>query len=370
MFPFGKTVAKSLISYDIFESFRGTFREYRNYSAIMYLTYQTEYLFVIAGRFEMDITNPIYTDAETAREHLESIRWPNGPFCPHCGEAEAITKLKGKSTRPGVHKCRSCRKPFTVTVGTVFERSKIPLNKWVLATHLLTASKKGISAHQLHRMLGVTYKTAWFMAHRIREAMKIPAEGNPPMGGAGKSVEADETIVGRETPGKPTQFVSGIGWTARRPKRSGHKAVAVLVDRETGEARSFHVANVKAKTLRPILFRHVDRASRLQTDESNSYLPTGWQFKGGHGRVRHKADQYVNGDDYTNTAENFFSVLKRGIYGTYQNVSEAHLGRYLAEFDFRYSNRDQTDFERAERALAGIEGKRLTYRRPDDAANG
>lgn len=312
-----------------------------------------------------DITNPIFTDVDKAREHLESIRWPDGPVCPHCGETERVRRLEGKSHRPGAVQCNACRKQFSVTVGSVFERSKIPLNKWLLATHLLSASKKGMSAHQLHRMLGVTYKTAWFMAHRIREAMKT--EGNGPMGGPGKSVEADETVVGRDSSGTKSQFKNKVGWVGRRPKTSGHKYVVSLIDRETGEARSFHVAKVTGKTLRNAVVRNIDRASRLQTDELYMYRPIGKEFKGGHGTVQHSAHQYAKGKDYTNSAENFFSILKRGLIGTYQNVSEAHLGRYLSEFDFRYTNRKISDQERAMQALKGIGGKRLTYRRTDEA---
>jgi len=311
----------------------------------------------------MNITDPIFTDETAAREHLERVRWPDGPYCPHCGEAEAITKMQGKSTRPGVYKCRSCRKPFSVTVGTLYERSHIPLHKWVLATHLLSASKKGMSAHQLHRMLGVTYKTAWFMAHRIREAMR---ELNPdPLGGGGKTVEVDETYWGG-TPTKET-FISGKGWKRVRDKaaaRGGqHKEkIVALVERE-GRVRSFHVKEVNAKTLRPILVSQIDRASRLMTDEAKVYRNVGKEFKGGHETVNHSIEEYVRGDASTQVIENYFSILKRGLHGTYQHVGSQHLKRYICEFDFRYNTRKIDDAARATEALRGITGKRLTYRR-------
>ncbi len=298
----------------------------------------------------MDITSKIFTDEDAAREHLEALRWPDGPYCPHCGECEAITKLQGKSTRPGVYKCRSCRKPFSVTVGTLFERSKIKLHKWVLATHLMSASKKGMSAHQLHRMLGVTYKTAWFMAHRIREGMREKADG--PLGGEGKTVEADETFIG--------------GKRKSSQKRKGKEAVVSLVERG-GQIRSFHVPKVNAVTLKPILYTQIDRASKLSTDQANYYTTAGHQFAS-HMTVDHSIKEYVRGDAYTNTLEGYFAIMKRGIKGVYQHVSGTHLKRYLGEFDFRYNTRQISDFERAEIALKGIEGKRLTYRRTTGGA--
>ena len=301
-----------------------------------------------------DLTNPIFTDAEKAREHLEAINWPQGPFCPHCGECENVHRLQGKSTRPGLIQCNSCLKNFTVTVGTVFERSKIKLNKWMLATYLLSSSKKGMSAHQIHRMLGITYKTAWFMCHRIREAMNIAPEG--PLGGPDSVVEADETYVGGKQRNRATRTV--------KPK----KAVVALVERD-GRARSFHVANVNAKTLRPLLVTNIDRSSALMTDESPVYTGVGREFSY-HGKVNQSASQYVTtgGWKHSNTAENFFSIFKRGVIGTYHHMSEAHLGRYCAEFDFRYNTRTITDGERADAALKGIVGKRLTYRRTDRLA--
>jgi len=231
----------------------------------------------------------------------------------------------------------------------VFERSKVPLNKWMLATYLLSSSKKGMSAHQIHRMLGVTYKTAWFMCHRIREAM---TGDTGPLGGPDTVVEADETYVGGKARNR--------AYRQPAPK----KAVVALVERD-GRARSFHVANVNAKTLRPLIVVNVDRASHLMTDEAPVYTALGREFNG-HSVVNHSAKEYVTtgGFKHSNTAENFFSIFKRGVIGTYHHMSEAHLGRYCVEFDFRYNSRSITDAERANRALAGIVGKRLTYRRP------
>ena len=309
----------------------------------------------------MNITDPIYSDENKAREHLEKLQWPDGPFCPHCGNADQtrITKLKGKSTRPGVYKCKECRKPFSVTVGTLMERSHIPLTKWLLAMHLMTSSKKGMSAHQLHRMLGVTYESAWFLAHRLREAMRDPKAG--PLGGDNKVVEADETFVGGKAKNRAY---------AKEPPRK--ETVFALVERG-GKVRSRHVADVTAKTLREAIVTVASRKSHLMTDEAGQYIAVGREFAG-HSSVNHSADEYVRlgGFVHTNTAENYFSILKRGIYGVYHHVSEAHLHRYLAEFDFRYSNRSGlgvSDTERAEKALEGIRGKRLTYRWPDEAAH-
>jgi len=300
----------------------------------------------------INLTNPIYADENKAREHLESILWPNGPACPRCGAIDArITKLQGKSTRPGVYKCKDCRKPFSVTVGTVMERSHIPLTKWVLAAHLMASSKKGMSAHQLHRMLGTTYETAWFLAHRLREAMtnKKP----DPIGGANKVVEADESYVG----GKARNKAFGPP-----PKKM---AVVTLVERD-GEARSFHVANVTAKKLRPIIVKHADRKSHLMTDDSVVYPKIGREFAG-HSSVNHSADEYVRlgGFVHSNTVESFFALIKRGVYGSFHSVSEAHLHRYLAEFDFRYNLRRVEDTERAAAMLRGAKGKRLMYRQAD-----
>ena len=300
-----------------------------------------------------DLTNPIFSDAEKAREHLEAINWPEGPFCPHCGETENVHRLAGKSTRPGLIQCNSCLKNFTVTVGTVFERSKIALNKWMLATYLLSASKKGMSAHQLHRMLGVTYKTAWFMMHRIREAMK---PSNPePLGGPGKVIESDEAFVG----GFKKKRLSG--------KVAPKKKIVTLVERG-GRARSFHITHIDHTNIRAALVTNAHRSSVLMTDDARFYNSIGREFAA-HGTTLHSNREFSRGDGHhSNTAENFFSILKRGVVGTYHHWSEAHIHRYLAEFDFRYSTKDISDRERADQALAGIVGKRLTYRRTDKLA--
>ena len=294
-----------------------------------------------------DLTAPMFHDDEAARKHLEAIRWPSGPVCPHCGEVENVRRMEGKSHRAGLIQCNSCRENFTVTVGSVMERSHIPLAKWVLGFHLMAASKKGMSAHQLGRMLGITYKSAWFMAHRIREAMK-PAESGP-IGGSNKVVEADETYVG----GKARN---------RKGKIPNKAAVVSLVERD-GHIRSFHVANVDAANLRPIIIKHVEAKSWIMTDESPIY-PTLTKGFAGHGTVNHSVEEYarMGGWYHTNTAENAFSILKRGIYGVYHHVSEAHLGRYLVEVDFRRNHRKIGDIERARLAMKGAEGKRLEYR--------
>ena len=305
----------------------------------------------------MNITDPIFTDANKARIHLEAIMWPNGPVCPHCGESDRVKRLAGKSTRDGLIQCNACLKNFTVTVGTVFERSKIALNVWLLATYLLSSSKKGMSANQLHRMLGVTYKTAWFMCHRIRAAM---TPTNPdPLGGPNSYVEVDETFVGGKARNRAFRNTA--------PK----KIVVSLVERDnmmTGKVRSFHVANVTAKTLRPLVVTNVTRDTHLMTDKASHYRRFGKEFAE-HGSTDHGEGQYVvDVINHTNTVENFFSIFKRGVIGTYHHMSECHLHRYTAEFDFRYNTRQISDGERADKALRGIVGKRLTYRRIDRLA--
>lgn len=303
-----------------------------------------------------DLRNPIFHDEDKAREHLEQVLWGDaGATCPRCGQfGERITKLAGKSTRPGVYKCKDCRKPFSVTVGTVMERSHIPLAKWVLASHLMMSSKKGISALQLHRMLDVSYESAWFLAHRLREC---PVTKKPrALGGKNKVVEGDETYVG----GKAKNKAFGAP-----PKK---EAVFALVERE-GHVRSFHVATVNSKTLRPIIVKHASRKSYLMTDESTVYPSIGKEFSG-HGTVNHSADEYVRGTFWhTNTIESYFAILKRGVYGTFHSVSEAHLHRYLAEFDFRYNGRKLTDAARADALLAGAKGKRLQYHQTNKTAH-
>jgi transposase-like protein len=306
----------------------------------------------------MKLSDPIFTNAEKARLFMEAERWPNGPHCSHCGSFSA-TPLRGKAHRPGLYQCNDCREQFTITTGTVFERSKVPLNKWLLATFLLSSGKKGTSAHQLHRMLGVTYKTAWFMAHRIREAMRDATPG--PIGGSGKIVEADETYFGDKDR------------VTKRTKRgksglASKRAVVSLVERG-GEVRTFHVARATAESVRDVVVRNVSRESTLHTDESRLYVELGKEFAS-HESVRHSAHEYVRGVVHTNTIEGFFSIFKRGMKGVYQHCGEAHLHRYLAEFDFRYNNRSGLGVEDTERTAKVIQqagGKRLTYRRTDEA---
>lgn len=307
-----------------------------------------------------DLLSPIFNDEASARAHFEEIRWPDGRICFHCGVIGNSTLMQGKTTRPGLYKCKSCRKPFTATMGTVYERSHIPLHKWLLATHLMVSSKKGISSHQLWRMLGFgSYRTAWFMAHRIREAMR-DMDGAP-FGGEGTTVEADETYIGRK-PG----VVKGP-----RDKGFRHKLrVVSLIDRHTGAARSFHSERVKGGEVAAIVRDNVAREARLMTDESRNYWTVGKEFAD-HQSVMHAGREYVrkgHPDIHTNTIEGFFSIFKRGIY---QHCSEHHLHRYLAEFDFRYSNRVALGFNDADRAsvaLAGAVGKRLMLKKSDGTA--
>lgn len=295
-----------------------------------------------------NINAPYFQDEDKAREYLESIRWPDGLVCPHCGGTEKVYRLKGKSHRKGLLKCGHCRKQFTVTVGTLFERSRIPLHKWLLAAYLLCSSKKGISAHQLHRMLGITYKSAWFMTHRIREAM-ADSFFTDKLGGGDKYVEADETYWGNNGKHRP-----GARGTAHKEK------IFSLVERG-GRVRSFHVSAVNADTLKPILRDQVESDTHVVTDEMGAYRGLGKDFTE-HSVVCHSKGQYVRGPIYTNTIENYFSILKRELTGVYQHCGPQHLRRYVGEFDFRYSNRDCDDIERTMIALQGIEGKRLMYR--------
>lgn len=299
------------------------------------------------------LSAPYFHDEEAAYAKLESIVWPNGPVCPHCGGVERIGKLAGRATRIGVHKCYQCRKQFTVKVGTVFESSHVPLYKWFQACYLLCSSKKGISSHQLHRVLEVTYKTAWFMTHRLREAMRTL--GFEPMGGEGETVEVDETFIGNDRTVKPKGDKKGRGYAHK------HKVLA-LVDRKTGRARSMVVDSLKAKDLTPILRENIAKESTVCTDEAGQYTHLGNEFAA-HGVVRHGQGEYGRGPIHTNTIEGFFSIFKRGMKGVYQHCAKKHLHRYLAEFDFRYNNRGTDDLTRAGVALTGIVGKRLTYRR-------
>lgn len=301
------------------------------------------------------IQNAAFTDDIKAREAFELVRWPNGPVCPHCGnlDQEKIAKKQGEKARDGLYYCAACNGQFTVTVGTVMERSHVPISKWLFAMHLIASSKKGMSAHQVHRMLGVTYKTAWFMCHRIREAMKNDAP--TPLGGEGVSVQADETYYGN---------------TSKRAKgyKKGHgqkQQVVALVEPSTGRARAFHVKQANRVNVRGILLRNVDEKSILVTDESRLYTHTGSNFAD-HQTVKHSSNNYVNKEGFhTNNVENFFGTFKRGMMGTYHKCEAQHLQRYVTEFEFRYNNRSGlgvTDGERAALVMKGIEGKRLTYR--------
>jgi transposase-like protein len=298
-----------------------------------------------------DIQNKAFHDETAAREALEAIRWPDGPYCPHCGNADqdSIAKGMGRAHRIGLYYCAACNGQFTVTVGTVMERSKIPLSKWLFAMHLMGASKKGMSALQLSRMLGVTYKSAWFLCHRIREAMLPETRG--PIGGENKVVESDETFIGGKARNR--------AYATKEPKKH---VVLALVDRD-GDSYSFHIANVRAKTLRETIVRVASRKSHLMTDELASYDKLGKEFAG-HTSVNHSADEYVRlgGFAHVNTAESRFSLMKRAVYGTHHSVSEAHLSRYLVEWDFKFNTRKMKDGERAALIAKGIEGKRLTYR--------
>lgn len=307
-----------------------------------------------------DIQAKAFTDDNVARDAIEALMWPNGPVCPHCGCTGKIGKVEGKSARPGLYYCGDCKKQFTVTVGTIFERSKVPLSKWWMAIHLMASSKKGMSAHQLHRMLGVAYQTAWFMEHRIREAMRDGALS--PMGGGGGVVEIDETYIGRKD-----------GFEIKRG--FGHKnAVFTLVERG-GSARSFHVEDATKDTIVPIIRENIDRESHIMTDEANRYSKIGDEFAK-HDMVDHSRGEYGYTDRKTgvkintNTIEGYYSIFKRGMKGVYQHCGEKHLHRYLAEFDFRYSNRTKlgvNDTARAAKIVEGAKGKRLQYRRPNES---
>jgi transposase-like protein len=302
---------------------------------------------------------PHFHDDDKAREYLESVRWPNGPVCPHCGSTGDHYRLegkggeKGKKARKGLLKCQDCREQFSVTVGTVFERSKIPLSKWLMAAYLMCSSKKGISAHQLHRTLGVTYKTAWFLAHRIRFAMADFGKSGP-MGSGGGTVEVDETYLGK---------TEGLG---KGPFLSKKQKVVSLVERG-GNVRSFHVERVTINNIKPILEANLATDVNLMTDSSSVYRNLKIRYNS-HEVVNHSAGEYVRGTAHTNTIEGFFSVFKRGMFGTYQHCGSQHLQRYLSEFDFRYNHRAALEIDdktRVTHALQGIAGKRLTYRSPD-----
>jgi len=317
--------------------------------------------------------NPIFHDETKAREWLEARVWPAGPICPHCGATgDDVTKLDGSKHRPGLFQCNQCREQFTVTVGTVFERSKLPLTKWLAALFLMTASKKGVSAHQVHRMLAISYKSTWFMMHRLREAMRTG--GLEPLGGVGKVVEADETYFGSipDTPIPNALRKNVFPHKRKRRGPAGKRAVVALVERG-GRAHTFHPAVADGETVTKIVRENIARETRLNTDESRLYTRVGKEFEA-HETVTHSAREYVRYEGehtvHTNTVESYFSVFKRGMRGVYQHCSEKHLHRYLAEFDFRHNNRialGVNDNERAETLAAGIVGKRLTYGRPHEA---
>ena len=317
------------------------------------------------------LSKPYFHDEAAAFAFVEGVIWNGEPSCPHCGVVGKVYDLKGVRSkaskknpegveRHGLKKCASCRKQFTVRVGTIFEESHLPLHKWLQAIYLMCSSKKGISAKQLERTLEVTYKTAWFLAHRIREAMR--SGDLAPFGAGGGSVEADETFIG-DDPDMP----SPTKWVRVHNKNK----VLSLVDRDTGRVRSFVMDRLNTAAVSEILAANIAKEARLVTDEASHYIRPGKGFEGGHEWVRHRAEEWVRGDVYTNTIEGYFSIFKRGMKGVYQHCSKKHLHRYMAEFDFRYSNRSALgceDVERAERALKGIVGKRLTYQTTGERA--
>ena len=298
------------------------------------------------------LSAPHFHNEEAAYAYVEACIWPEGPVCPHCGGVERISKMQGKSTRVGAYKCYQCRKPFTVKIGTIFEDSKVAMHIWLQAMYLIAGSKKGISSNQLHRTLGVTLKTAWFMSHRIREAMR--SDDTSIFGTGGGTVEVDETFIGK-LKGAPV-------------KRAFHHKMKVLalVDRDSRQAHTMVIENVKAETLMPIVLGNVAREARVMTDEHSGYRDMG-KFFAAHGTTSHGRGQYVDPADrsvHSNTVEGYFSIFKRGMKGVYQFCGEQHLHRYLAEFEFRYNNRVAlgcNDADRADALLSGVIGKRLTY---------
>jgi transposase-like protein len=314
------------------------------------------------------LSKPYFHDETAAFEHVEGVLWPEGPVCHHCGAVGKHYRLTGVRTKPskknpegverhGLYKCSTCRGQFTVRMGTVFEESHIPLYKWLQAIHLMCSSKKGISAHQMHRTLEVTYKTAWFLCHRIREAMK-PGGALEPMGGAGKVVEADETFIGVREGAK------------KKRGGYGHKFRVLSLIERGGQSRSVRLYKVSKAEIEAFMNANLHPETRLMTDTAVHYKKKGYPVAS-HEMVNHHTGEYVRGDVSTNTAEGFFALFKRGMKGVYQHCGEQHLHRYLAEFDFRYSNRmamGVNDQGRANSALKGVTGKRLTYRRFDGIA--
>lgn len=307
-------------------------------------------------------------DEKAAYKWVEAHIWPEGPVCPHCGSVERISKMKGEATRFGLYKCYACRQQFRVTVGTIFEKSHVKLHLWLQAFYLIAGSKKGISANQLHRTLGVTLKTAWFMGHRIREAMRVGSLVPPMMGGAGEIVEVDETIYGRASTHPKGRVPKGqshkLGIT-----NAAHKNVILSLVQRNGEVRSYHVAGSTVNEVIPIVQKNVSKETAMMTDKANLYRDRLQDFAS-HDRVDHSQNEYVRKEEgkpliHTNTVEGYFGVFKRGMRGTYQHCKEKHLHRYLAEFDFRYNNRialGVDDETRAAKMVTGAKGKRLTYR--------
>lgn len=295
------------------------------------------------------LSAPHFHEEDAAFAYVEARLWPNGPVCPHCGGVEKVGKLKGKTTRPGLWKCYQCRKPFTVKIGTIFESSHVPMHIWLQAMYLIAGSKKGISSNQLHRILGVTLKTAWFMSHRIREAMQDNELG--PLGGLGATVEADETFIGFE-PGRTPAH-----------KAYWHKMKVFALVERGGRSRAMVVNDITIPTLQPLMLANVHRLSKLHTDEAHQYKSIG-RFFYQHRTVQHARGEYAQGTAHTNTIEGYFSIFKRGMKGIYQHCAKKHLHRYVAEFNFRYSNRvalGYNDGDRADALLKGVIGKRLTY---------
>ena len=304
-------------------------------------------------------TEARFNKDDAARAYLETLRWPEGPICPHCGVVDHAYPIKPA----GTYRCaeKSCRKNFTVTMNSPMERSHIALHKWVLAFHLICSSKKGMSAHQLHRTLGITYRSAWFMAHRIRECMRAGGLASP-MGGSGKTVEADETYFGKINKDELTRSKTGkvIGI-----RRSAYRAVLALVER-SGNVRTFHIAQADQNTVQAIMRANIAKETRIHTDESGLYNIVPWHFAK-HETIKHTDHEYARGDVTTNTVEGYFSIFKRGMKGVYQHRGEKHLHRYLAEFDFRYNTRVRLGYNDGDRAAIAVkngDGKRLTYRQP------
>lgn len=308
---------------------------------------------------EASYSDPIFHDEAKAREWLEARLWPEGPVCPKCGVVGKATLMNGKSHRAGLYQCNACREPFSVTVGTLYERSHVPLHKWLAATYLMMSSKKGMSALQISRMIGVTYKTSWFLCHRIRESLRDPDAA--PLGGEGVVVEADETYVGGKDSNRHKSQMKGKKFRASSREK---EPVVALVERG-GRVRSTHVGNVTSANLRSVLTTQIDKASHLMTDQHTAYPAVGREFAA-FSAVNHSIDEYVRGPVSTNTVESYFAILKRGVIGTFHHVSPQHLKRYVGEFDYRYNTRvalGYSDMDRFAASFPGIVGKRLTYRR-------